>query len=373
MNSGLEVAIAAGGTAGHINPALALAEELRSRGHHVTFYGRPGKLEGRLVPAAGFELVQVEVTGFDRSRPWTAVSSIARVASAKRELARRFKAGSAPDVAIGFGAYVEVPLLEWCKSADVPYLLHEQNSVPGLANKMMAGHAARVCISVPAAEAAFAGKAGEGALVLTGNPVRRSVVEASGEAGREALGIPANATMLLVFGGSLGAKTINEGMAALKGRLLSVEGLYVVHSTGKDGFEATVDALGLTPGEQKRWRVMPYIDGMGDALAAADLVLSRAGASSIAEIAALGVPAVLVPYPFATADHQTTNARYLTDAGAAVLFADDEVSGDAFADELLSLVSSAERRAEMREAARGLAQDRAAAKLADELEAVAAS
>ena len=116
MGSSLEVAIAAGGTAGHINPALALAEELRRCGHHVTFYGRPSKLEGTLVPAAGFELVDVEVTGFDRSRPWTAVSSLYRVWQAKRALGRRFGAGTAPDVAIGFGAYVEVPLLGWCSS-----------------------------------------------------------------------------------------------------------------------------------------------------------------------------------------------------------------------------------------------------------------
>ena len=367
----LEVAIAAGGTAGHINPALALAEELRGRGCHVTFYGRPSKLEGRLVPAAGFELVPVEVTGFDRSRPWTALTSMYRVGAAQRMLARRFKALGAPDAAIGFGAYVEVPLLLWCKSAHVPYLLHEQNSVPGLANKMMAPHAARVCISVPAAEKVFAREGDASHVVLTGNPVRRSVIDADGAAGRASLGIPADATLLLVFGGSLGAKTINEGMARLKDRLLAVPGLYVVHSTGRDGFDATVDALALTPAEQKRWRVMPYIDNMGDALAASDLVLSRAGASSIAEIAALGVPAVLVPYPFATADHQTTNARYLTDAGAAELFADDEVSGDRFASELLDLVSSPARRAAMHAAASGLAQDKAASKLADQLEAAA--
>ncbi len=370
MADKLEVAIAAGGTAGHINPALALAEELRERGHHVTFYGRPSKLEGTLVPAAGFELVPVEVTGFDRSRPWTAVSSLARVWSAKRMLGRRFAAG-APDVAIGFGAYVEVPLLGWCKDARVPYLLHEQNSVPGLANKMMSAHAARVCISVPAAEPVFARKGGTSHVVLTGNPVRRSVIEGSRERGREALGVPEGAAMLLVFGGSLGAKTLNEGMARLKERLLGVEGLYVVQSTGKAGYEAAAEALALTDDEAKRWKLLPYIDNMGDVLAAADLVLSRAGASSIAEIAALGVPSVLVPYPFATADHQTTNARYLTDAGAAVLFTDDEVAGDPFGEKLLELVTGAGEREAMRAAAAGLAQDRAAIKLADELESVA--
>ena len=372
MAGTLEVAIAAGGTAGHINPALALAEELRDRGHHVTFYGRPSKLEGTLVPEAGFELVPVEVTGFDRSRPWTALTSMWRVGAAQRALARRFKALGAPDVAIGFGAYVEVPLLLWCRGAHVPYLLHEQNSVPGLANKMMAEDASRVCISVPAAERAFERRGGAtGHVVLTGNPVRRSVIEANGASGRTSLGIPADATMLLVFGGSLGAKTINAAMGRLKARLLQVPGLYVVQSTGKAGFDAAAAELALTDAERERWRLMPYIDNMGDVLAAADLVLSRAGASSIAEIAALGVPAVLVPYPYATADHQTTNARYLTDAGAAVLFKDDELEGTAFADELLRLVGDGEARAAMHAAAGGLAQDRAAVKLADVLEDVA--
>ena len=371
MTKALEVAIAAGGTAGHINPALALAEELRSRGHHVTFYGRPSKLEGTLVPAAGFELVDVEVTGFDRSRPWTAVTSLMRVWQAKRTLARRFSRGVAPDVAIGFGAYVEVPLLGWCRDAHVPYLLHEQNSVPGLANKMMSAHASRVCISVPAAEPAFAREGDAGHVVLTGNPVRASVIAGSREAGRAALGVPADATMLLVFGGSLGARTLNEGMAALKGRLLAIDGLHVVQSTGKAGYDEAAAALSLTPEERRRWHLESYIDNMGDVLAAADLVLSRAGASSIAEIAALGVPSVLVPYPFATADHQTTNARYLTDAGVAVLFADDEVASPAFGERLVELLEHPEQRQAMRAVASGLAQDQAAAKLADELERVA--
>ena len=155
MTDKMTVAIAAGGTAGHINPALALAEELRDRGHHVVFVGQSRKLEGRLVPEAGFDFVPITVTGFDRSRPWTALTSLWRVNKAKRALASHFSKVGKPDAAIGFGAYVEVPLLGWCKGAGVPYLLHEQNSVPGLANKMMNSHAARVCISVPAARAVF--------------------------------------------------------------------------------------------------------------------------------------------------------------------------------------------------------------------------
>lgn len=367
----MNIAIAAGGTAGHINPALALAEELRDRGHEVTFYGQPSRLEGTLVPQAGFELVGLEVTGFDRSRPWTALTSLARVWRAKGCVSARFKELGAPDAAIGFGAYVEVPLLGLCKEKRIPYLVHEQNSVPGLANKMMAPNASRVCISVPAARPAFEREGDPGHVVLTGNPVRRSVTQGDRARGRAALGVREDETMLLVFGGSLGARTLNEGMARLKGRLLSVDGLRVVQSTGKGGYDEAASALALTPEESARWSLLPYIDNMGDVLAAADLVLSRAGASSIAEIAAVGVPSVLVPYPFATADHQTTNARFLVDAGAASLFKDEEVSGEKFADELLGLIGEPSRRDAMRAAARTLAGESAAVALADQVESVA--
>ena len=239
----------------------------------VVWFPRPGSI------------LYYHVTGFDRSRPWTALSSLWRVNKAKRSLASHFSKVGKPDAAIGFGAYVEVPLLGWCKDAGVPYLLHEQNSVPGLANKMMSSHAARVCISVPAARSVFERGGDPEHVLMTGNPVRRSVIEGDRARGREALGVPEDATLLLVFGGSLGAQHLNERVASLKGELLSRENLYILHSTGADGFEDTERALALTSDEMKRYRVQPYIDNMGDMLAAADLVLSRSGASSVAEIA----------------------------------------------------------------------------------------
>ena len=373
MGRALEVAIAAGGTAGHVNPAIALAEELRDRGHHVRFFGQESRLEGRLVPEAGFELVPVEVSGFDRARPWTLVSSLARMRRAQSKIARLFSAEGAPDVAVGFGAYVEMALLNCCHRLGVPYVLHEQNSVAGLANKALAPHAECVCISVPAARAVFE-REGRRApeVVLTGNPVRRSVVSASREAGREAFGIERDETMLLVFGGSLGAAHVNEGVCRLKRELLSREGLVVVHSTGADGFDDTVSALALTPEEQKRWRVMPYISNMGQALAAAD-PLPRPPPSPIPAHAPAPLPSPLVPYPHATADHQTTNARYLVDAGAAVLVADDRIDDGTFERELAALLDDSARRDQMRAAARELAQESAASALADRVEAAARS
>lgn len=369
MSKKLSVAIAAGGTAGHINPALALAEELAARGHEVSFFGQQRRLEGTLVPQAGFSLTSLDVTGFDRSRPWTLVSALVRMQRAQGALKRHFGEVGAPDVAVGFGAYVELPLMRWCARQKIPYVLHEQNSVPGLANKTSAKRAAKVCVSFPAALEAFEDKIGaDTRLLVTGNPVRRSVVDASREEGRAAFGVTQDETMLLVFGGSLGARHLNEGILALKDELLAREGLHIVHATGKELYEEVADKLVLTEEQARRWELRPYIDNMGQALAAADLVLSRAGASSIAEIAALAVPSLLVPYPFATADHQTTNARYLVDAGAAVMLSDDLIDAPVFASKLLQLVDEPQLREEMRASGRGLAQDQAARVLADEVE-----
>lgn len=374
MTAKLKVAIAAGGTAGHVNPALALAEELRQRGHEVRFYGESRRLEGKLVPAAGFAFTPIHVTGFDRERPWTAIAALTNLARTEGRLVRDFKRDPAlcPDVVIGFGAYIEMPLVRAAAKLGIPYALHEQNSVPGLANKQAAKDASLIAIAQPSVAEAFEKRGAKASAVqMIGNPVRASVLDGNCERGRETLGVPRDATLLVVFGGSLGAHHLNERMVSLKSELLAIEGVHVLHSTGADDFEATERALALSDEEEARYRVRPYINDMGDVLAAADLVLSRAGASSIAEIAALAVPSVLVPYPHATADHQTTNARYLVDAEAAKMCADADIDDRAFAELVLGLLRDADARAQMRAHAEGLGQARAAERLADALEAIA--
>ena len=369
MTDKLSVAIAAGGTAGHVNPALALADELASRGDSVRFFGETRRLEGKLVPQAGFDFYPVQVSGFDRSRPWTLITALANLSREERRLVKAFRADPElrPDVAVGFGAYVELPLVRAAAKLGIPVVLHEQNSVPGLANKQSAKISSLVAIAQPSVKSIFEER-GAKRIEFTGNPVRRSVLAGDRSRGRAALEVPEDATLLLVFGGSLGAKHLNDRMVSLKDELLARDNVYVVHSTGADSFEETKAALALTDEEAKRYRVQAYIDNMGDMLAAADLVLSRSGASSVAEIAALAVPSVLVPYPHATADHQTTNARFLVDAGAAVMCADADIDGTGFADTLLGLLESSDERAKMHEAARGLAQDKAASTLADAVE-----
>ena len=197
--------------------------------------------------------------------------------------------------------------------------------------------------------------------MVTGNPVRRSVVEASRPAGRAAFGVPEGATMLLVFGGSLGAHHLNETVCSLEDELLARPGLVIVHSTGADDEAFVRQALSLTDEQAARWQVMPYISNMGEALAAADLVVSRAGASSIR-------PSI-VPYPHATADHQTSNAHYLVDAGAALLVPDAELDGASFSSALTGLWTSPSAARPC--ASRARAAPRAASALADQVESVA--
>lgn len=364
------IAIAAGGTAGHINPALAFAEELRERGHHICFYGQQTRLEAKLVPQAQFDFFPCEVTGFDRSRPWTLVTSWLRIKKAQKKLTAHFNEVGWPDLACGFGAYVELPLLMACRAHNVPYILHDQNSVVGLANKLMAKGAARACISLPQAKKAFETKLADEKIVLTGNPVRSSILHAHPERVYEAYDIPRDAFVLLIFGGSLGAEKINLAFAKHKKRLLAQDNLYVIHATGQRDFEQTQKALHLSSEEQKRYKLVPYIDAMGDMLHACSLVVSRSGASSVAEIAAVGKPSILIPFPKATENHQEINAQFLVQAHAADLYHDEELEQDEFIEHLLNLITHPDTLNSMAQSARDLGQARAAVALAEVAESV---
>ncbi|MBR2836535.1 MAG: UDP-N-acetylglucosamine--N-acetylmuramyl-(pentapeptide) pyrophosphoryl-undecaprenol N-acetylglucosamine transferase [Coriobacteriales bacterium] len=363
------IALAAGGTAGHVNPALALAEELVKRGHTVRFYGTTHGMEGQLVRDAGIDFCGLDVSGFDRARPHTAVQSILKITHARDQLLKEFGDQGVPDAAVGFGAYVEMPLAWAVAHCHKPLVLHEQNSVPGMANKLMAHNAAIIALTYPSTETFFAKHAQRNArIVVCGNPVRASVLAPRREESRKELGIDEKECMLMIFGGSLGAQHINEAVARLKQNLLERPNLVVLHATGRRDYERALESLQLTPQEEVRWRVLPYIDNMGTCLAAADCVVSRAGASSIAELAARCVPSLLVPYPYATADHQTTNARYLVDAGGARVISDDRLDGEEFDQEVFELVDNSELRAQMYEGLKTLGASEAAARLADAVE-----
>lgn len=358
--------LSGGGTAGHINPALALAEELRGRGWDVRFAGTPNGVEARLVPQAGVDFTPFEASGFNRSHPTTLPKALLKIAKSTKA-AKRWFADIKPDVVVGFGGYVSIPVARAAEGLGVPLVLHEQNSVMGLANRQLAKQAAKVCLTYECSGAGIDGAK----TVVTGNPVRRSVVEASRAEGRAMLGIPEDALMLLVFGGSLGARHINQALCAMKDELLARENLHVVHLTGPKELERVEEALKLTPEERTRFHVMGYQDHMGETLAAADVIVSRAGATSLAEISARAIPALLVPYPHATADHQTTNAKAYVDQGCARIIADDEVETPHFAELVRQLLDDPELRERMSTAARAQGTGGAAARLADVVVAAA--
>ncbi len=334
-----------------------MAAQLVAEHDEVTFVGTPEGLESRLVPEVGLEFVGLPAAGYDRARPTTFVTSSARIAGSTVRAVGLLRSLQ-PDVVLGFGGYVSLPVGAAARLTSTPLVLHEQNSVPGMANATLSRWALAVGVTYPESAPLLAHP--ERARV-TGNPVRPEVLAATREEGRGRLGLPPEALVLLVFGGSRGARHLNTAIVGLRDRLMRVSGLHVVHVAGKAEYDAVAAALGRDDADlASRWHLLDYLEDMGSALAAADLVVSRAGATSIAELTALGKPAVLVPYPFATDDHQTRNAAACVQNGAAVLVADAELDEERFGDELLALLGDAERRATMSAASRTLGRPDAA-------------
>lgn len=357
----MRIVLSGGGTAGHINPALALAEVFSARGDEVLFAGTPQGVEARLVKEAGIPFTAFEAAGFNRNHPTTIFRGVRLVLSSTKK-ARAWFDDIKPDVVVGFGGYVSIPVGRAAEKNGIPLVVHEQNSVMGMANKYLAKRAQAVCLTYEHAASAVADMS---KVHITGNPVRASVLKATREEGRAMLGIPDDALMLLETGGSLGARHLNSALVALKDKLLSYDNLYIVHVTGPKELEATKEALALTPAEAKRWLLFGYQDHMGETMAAADAIISRAGATSLAEISARAIPALLVPFPYATDDHQTTNAQSYVDAGCAYMIADDQVETPEFERLVCSLIEDASVRKSMSEAARNQKTRDAAALLAE--------
>lgn len=338
-----------------------MAEQL-ARGHdEVVFVGTPNGLESGLVPEAGVRYRALKASGFDRSRPWTMLTASVGIAISAIK-AWGWLGTERPDVVIGFGGYVSLPVGIAAVLRGIPLVLHEQNSVPGLANRVLSRWAKAVGVTY---EESIAALAHPERATLTGNPVRSAVLDATREKGRAALGLDPDALLLLVFGGSRGARHINTAVVGLMPRLARVPRLHVVLVAGPTEAASVRASLEpLSEAEKRTITVLDYVADMGSAIAAADLVLARAGATSIAELTVLGAACMLVPYPYATDDHQTTNAQAMVAHGAAVLIADSELDDERFGDELVALLSDAELRATMSAASRALGRADAAERVA---------
>jgi len=356
--------VAAGGTAGHVVPAMAVAAELRASGAEVSFVGARGKAEAELVPEAGYEIDLLDVRGIDRRNPLRAAVAVGKAITgvgAARRLLRERRA----DVVLGGGGYVAGTVGMAAALAGVPLVLTEADSHLGLANRLLARRARRVCLSFP-----IAGREGERYL-LTGRPVPAAVLGASREAARRRFGIAPAARCLLVMGGSQGARSINLAAieAFAESEAAAARDFHVLHLSGHRDHGELAARLAAAP-HRERYRLIEYEPDLGDVLAACDLIAARSG-GSIFEVAAAARPAILVPYPHATADHQTANAAWMTGAGAAEAIADEALSPELFARRVGELFADEEGLAAMAKASAALARPDAARRIADEVLAAA--
>jgi UDP-N-acetylglucosamine--N-acetylmuramyl-(pentapeptide) pyrophosphoryl-undecaprenol N-acetylglucosamine transferase len=346
--------IAAGGTAGHVVPALAVADALRERGAEVEFIGGE-RAEAELVPAAGYPFHPLRVAGIDRSNPLRAARAVllaGRATAQARGLLRRLGA----DAVLGGGGYVAGPVGLAARTLRLPLVLTEADSHLGVSNRMLAPFAARVCLAFP-----IEGRTG-GKWLVTGRPVPRGTDSGDRAGARERLGIPPEGSCLLVFGGSLGARRLNDAAIDAFGAAAPCA---VLHAAGRRDYDTLLARL-VSLGSPPHYRLFPHVEPFADALAAADLAAARAG-GSVFELAAAGLPSVLVPYPHATGNHQDANARFMERAGAAVVIPDAELDGPRLAREVGALLGSPQRMAAMANAAREVAKPDAAERVAEEV------
>ncbi|MBR5685690.1 MAG: undecaprenyldiphospho-muramoylpentapeptide beta-N-acetylglucosaminyltransferase [Muribaculaceae bacterium] len=365
-NKQINVLVSGGGTGGHIFPALSIANEVRRRHPEadILFVGAEGRMEMEKVPAAGYRIIGLPVSGFDRKnllRNVVVVSRLLKSMSKARNILKEFK----PDIAIGVGGYASGPMLKAAQKKGIPTLLQEQNSFAGVTNKLLAAKAERICVAYEGMERFFP----KDKIVLTGNPVRRNLLEcgATPEQARQAMGMDPNKKTILIIGGSLGARTINNAMMAGLKQIGDTYGVQVIWQTGKIYDQQCREALEASG--VKNVTQMPFISNMDMAYRAADLVVSRAGASSISELQLLGKAAILVPSPNVAEDHQTKNAMALVNRDAAIMVADaDAVS--TMVETMLATVIDDEKTASLGRNVLKMALRDAAEHIVDEVEKI---
>ena len=342
--------IAAGGTGGHIIPGIALANEIRAQkpGVAIVFVGTAQGLESKIVTAAGYPLELVDASGFVGKTLTNQIQSLARLPKGFFEARALLKKHRARAV-VGVGGYVTVPVLLAARSLGIPTLIHESNARPGVANRFLNRFATRTAVGLAAANRHLR-KAG----VVTGTPVRREFFEIP------PLDPEASTRRLLVFGGSQGSRIINRAVARAA-VLLEKSGLEVIHQTGDKDLTGTRQRYTRMPAN---WKLEPFLPKLWEQMAAADLVLSRAGAMTVSELAAAGRPSILVPLGAAAAGHQLENARALSKAGAAVVIDEKDLDAESLAGTVVELLRDRARLTAMGQKARSLARPNAAADLA---------
>ncbi len=359
-----------GGTAGHINPALGVAQRLKELmpDCEILFVGAEGKMESELVPREGFPIKTVTITNISRSlnveglkHNTQTVKNVLTATGQSKKIIREFK----PDVVIGTGGYVCFPVLKAAHSLGIPTVVHESNAVPGMTTKMLAGTADKILVGFAESKQYYKHQE---RVFVTGTPVRQSFCNSDRLAAREKLGLDPNKPLVVSVWGSLGAAFMNKTMVGFIGKALGNPFFGLIHSAGKGGYKMMLEDLekaGLKNAKERGMDVREYIYDMPLVMAAADLVVCRSGASTLSELTALGRPAILVPSPNVTNNHQDKNARVLEKAGAAVVIPESEITEDKLLGSVSLLLSRPDTLAAMSEQMKKIGIGDATERIAD--------
>ncbi|MBQ8600475.1 MAG: undecaprenyldiphospho-muramoylpentapeptide beta-N-acetylglucosaminyltransferase [Clostridia bacterium] len=364
----MRVLLAGGGTAGHCNPAIAIASIIRSKNKDakILFVGNRGKIEETLVAKAGFDLHPIRIQGFRRKLTLDNFKTVELYIKAKKECTRLIKEFK-PDIVIGTGGYVSGPVVAAAQKLGIPTCIHEQNAYPGITSKMLAKKADIVFVSFPGSEEYF-GKTKK--MILSGNPLREEILSTSKAEARAKLGLSDEDFYLLSFAGSLGALEVNKAMVDFIAENNKKGDFCHTHATGERGWKWMPEKLkekGFDVKKEGPIRVQPYLYDMPVHLAAADAVISRAGAITLGELTALGKPAVLIPSPNVTHNHQYYNARSLSDREGAILLEEKDLSAEKLYEIILSLKESPAKREALGKNAKILALPEAAETIYNEI------
>ena len=323
MKKEYRIIISGGGTGGHIFPALSIADAIKAKqpDAKILFVGADNRMEMQRVPDAGYDIVGLPIAGFDRKNLLKNFKVLWKIFKSQRK-ARKVIKEFAPQAAVGVGGYASGPTLKMAASMDIPTLIQEQNSYAGVTNKILSKRAKMICVAYDGMERFFPKEK----IKLTGNPVRKNLLEmrANRKEAMKAMNLDENRKCVLIVGGSLGARSINEGIIANIEKIRANKDIQFIWQTGKLYFEE-MKKRAAEAGKPENLTITDFVSNMGNALGAADLVVSRAGAGSISEFALLGKAVILVPSPNVSEDHQTKNAMALVDKNAAIYVADANV------------------------------------------------
>ena len=359
----MNIMISGGGTGGHIYPALTIYKTLDTMvDANFLYVGTERGLESRIVPKEGIPFTTLPVQGLQRKLSLDTLVTAGKTLSSlwkANQLISEFK----PDIVIGTGGYVCGPLLLAAALRGIPTLIQEQNVVPGITNKILSRFVDVVAVGYEEAVRQFP-KAKQ--VVYTGNPVRPNVVAANREEARAYFGLQNDQTTILVAGGSRGARSINTAMQAVHEQYKGREDIKIIHATGTDEYSRVCEGLGIHEGEiySPTSHIVPYLDNMDMAMAASDMAIFRSGAIGLAELAVRGIPSILIPYPYAAADHQTFNAKAFVAAGASTMIVDKELDGTGLLQAVDAMLADYDCRQRMAQATLQLGKPEAAIEIA---------